>query len=324
MRFINLYFVSLLFIFSSSICAQSKKTLAVLEMDAEGISASEVRIISDRLRTALVKTGHFIVLERDKMNSVLQEQGFQQGGCVSDECVVEMGKLIGTQLMVAGSIGKIGQLYTFNVRIIDVESGRVLRTAIDDCRCPIEDVLTSSTDKIAQLLIGNESAIEQKELKKAAQNSRFYFSPFLGYGSEDSEKLGVGGKFGYQTSEGFLLGTEVIFHLGTDESTEVTNYAGNTFILGEFGYIFRFKKFSLLTSLVAGYYNFYEEYYDPLDFENAYDIEESGMCGGINLGAEYHISNAIAIGIDLKLINGFEGDGDGSIAVPYATFNFFF
>ena len=42
------------------------------------------------------------------MEDILKEQGFQQTGCTSDECVVEVGKIIGVQQMVGGSISKVG------------------------------------------------------------------------------------------------------------------------------------------------------------------------------------------------------------------------
>ena len=133
---------------------QNKITVAVLEHDAAGVSQAEAEIISDRLRTELFKTEKFTVLERDKMNEILSEMGFQQSGCTSDECVVEIGKLVGVRIMFAGKIGKIGNMYTINSRMIDVETGKVLRIAVDDCKCPIEDVLTKSVTKIANILSG--------------------------------------------------------------------------------------------------------------------------------------------------------------------------
>jgi curli biogenesis system outer membrane secretion channel CsgG len=49
--------------------------------------------MTDRLRNELVNSGAFTVIERSKMDEILQEQGLQQTGCTSDECAVEIGKL---------------------------------------------------------------------------------------------------------------------------------------------------------------------------------------------------------------------------------------
>ena len=149
-------------LFCEVIYCQGKISLAVLELDAKGISISDASIITDRLRAELFKTNKFIVLEREKVEEILSEQGFQLSGCTSDECIVEVGKLIGVQQIVAGKIGKIGNLFTMTVRIVDIETGKVLKVATDDCRCPIETVLTKSVSKIAQIL----SVEDYKEYEK--------------------------------------------------------------------------------------------------------------------------------------------------------------
>ena len=53
-------------------------TIAVLDFDGDGVSQSETRTLTNRLRDEMFKTGVYIVLERGKMDEVLKEQGFQQ------------------------------------------------------------------------------------------------------------------------------------------------------------------------------------------------------------------------------------------------------
>jgi hypothetical protein len=96
------------------------------------------------------------------MEEILTEQGFQHSGCTSDECIIEIGKLIGVRLMVAGRVGKLGKLYTLILRMIDVQNGKVIRTATDDCECPIENVLTESVAKVANILAGRNQDDAQK------------------------------------------------------------------------------------------------------------------------------------------------------------------
>lgn len=106
---------------------QQKKTIAVLNMQAKaGISQAGAGTLSDRLRSELVNLGVFTVLERGEMNAILVEQGFNQTGCTSSECAIEAGRLLGVQHMVAGDVGKIGNLLTFDVRVFDVETGKIL------------------------------------------------------------------------------------------------------------------------------------------------------------------------------------------------------
>ena len=131
---------------------QAVKRIAVLELQGQGVSEAEARTLTDRLRSRLVNTKAFYVLEREQMDEVLNEQGFQQSGCVSDECLVEIGRLVGVEQMVGGSIGKIGQTYTLDLRIIDVTSGRILKTVSDDYRGDADGllaVLESAAQEIA-------------------------------------------------------------------------------------------------------------------------------------------------------------------------------
>lgn len=146
----------LFFLFPITVFSQSLNTIAVLELDPVGISKNETKIISSRLRIDLFNTNFFTVLEREKMEDILTEQGFQLSGCTSDECVLEAGQLLGVKKIVAGSIGKVGNLFTISIRLIDVETGEVIKTATEDCLCGIEDVLTKSVKNVAQILSGKK------------------------------------------------------------------------------------------------------------------------------------------------------------------------
>lgn len=141
----------------SSLAIGQKLNIAILQFDAANIPDAEVRILTDRLSTELINIGTFNVVERSIMEEVLQEQGFQQSGCTSNECVVEVGKLVGVEQMVTGSMGKIGSIYTISARLIDVETGRVLSQKSIDCPCPIETLLMSTMKDLATGLASDDA-----------------------------------------------------------------------------------------------------------------------------------------------------------------------
>ena len=128
--------------------------VGVLDLLSENVPGAELRILSDRLRLELFNSGRLQVIERQRMEDVLAEQGFQQSGCVATECVVDLGQLIGVRFMVAGSIGRVGAVYTLAVRMIDVETGAVERVASRDCVCPLEEMLTRVIGEAAGELAG--------------------------------------------------------------------------------------------------------------------------------------------------------------------------
>ena len=128
-------------------------TIAVLDFEGKGVSQSETSTLTDRLRDEMFKTGVYIVLERGKMDEVLKEQGFQQTGCVTSECAVEVGNMLGVQQMIGGSIGKVGNIYTVSARVIDVQTGEVLKSTNHDHIGDIGQLLLKGMKTVVQQLI---------------------------------------------------------------------------------------------------------------------------------------------------------------------------
>jgi TolB-like protein len=149
-------------VFTCMLSGQNKPSIAILELDASGISKTDASVLSDRLQSELITTQKFVVMERTKVSEILAEQGFQASGCTSTDCAVEVGKLVGVEQMVAGNIGKIGEIYTINARLISVRTGEVLKTAIVDRRCSIEVVLTQCMKEAAQQLAGDREPVQRE------------------------------------------------------------------------------------------------------------------------------------------------------------------
>jgi len=106
--------------------AGQKLNVAIADLAAQGVSASDAAVMADILRSEMVKTGQFNVIEKQNMDKVLAEHAFQQTGCTSEECAVKLGKLLNVQRMAVGSFGKLLDSYFLNVRVVDVETGAVI------------------------------------------------------------------------------------------------------------------------------------------------------------------------------------------------------
>ncbi len=129
---------------------QDRVLTGVLELDNNNVDAGEARAIAERLRLYLSREEMFDVLERSRMESILNEQGFQlSGACDTEECIVQIGTMLGAQKMVAGSVSRVGTLYTLQVRIIDIGTGRIEETAFYDVD-GIEQVLQTATQNCAK------------------------------------------------------------------------------------------------------------------------------------------------------------------------------
>lgn len=163
-------FLLLLLFYNSCVLAQdSKINIAVLDLDATNIKQDDAKFLSDRLRVELFETGAFNVLERDKMNVILHEQGFQMSGCTSLECAVEAGQLLNVKQMVAGSIGRIGNVYSITLRLIDVKTGSIVNTAKHDYQGELSEMLTGVIPEIARELSPQRKS---KPKKVVTQNEK--------------------------------------------------------------------------------------------------------------------------------------------------------
>ena len=144
-----LYKITPLFVFlffsTSSVGAQvaeGKQTVALLEFEGRGISQLEAKTLTDRLMSEMVNTDAVIMVERNQMDEILNEQGFQQSGCTSSECAAEVGALLGVQNMVSGSFGKLGNSYTIDAKMFSVETGATIRTVSKTYKGPVDNLLT--------------------------------------------------------------------------------------------------------------------------------------------------------------------------------------
>lgn len=151
----------LLAFFLPSIFAQQKKTqVAVLEFQTTGgLEKNEVSTLTNRFRNMLVQTKTFDVVEREKMNDILKTQDFNiSDACNTSECAVQVGQLLGVEAMIAGDIGKIGNLYTIDLRIIDVATGKIIRSETADHKGDIEGLL-GAMGTIANAFAGVEAVV---------------------------------------------------------------------------------------------------------------------------------------------------------------------
>ncbi|MRR09763.1 hypothetical protein EG831_06770 [bacterium] len=88
-----------------------KKRLAVMDFeDKTGHGGWHIGSgMADMLTTALVKSGKFMVIERQQLEKVMKEQALGQTGAVTAQSAAQVGKLLGVELMVMGSVNEFGE-----------------------------------------------------------------------------------------------------------------------------------------------------------------------------------------------------------------------
>lgn len=159
--------------YSNEPAEQKIPTIAVNNLEAQGITENEAATLSDVLRNKLINTGKYQVMERGEMETILKEQAFQQSGACSEAaCIVEMGQVLGIEQVLAGSIGKVGRAYSISARVISVQSGEIIKSVSHHFTGPIEDLLTSEMDIVVQKMVGEQTVFKDKGTLKRKRDKK--------------------------------------------------------------------------------------------------------------------------------------------------------
>ena len=97
---------------------------AVLKIEARSNDLAEQ--ITDSLSTRIVNQNYLTVVERGRALRALEaEQTYQMSGNVSDQTAASVGKQLGAELIITGSMTPRGDFYAMNIRVIHVETARI-------------------------------------------------------------------------------------------------------------------------------------------------------------------------------------------------------
>jgi curli biogenesis system outer membrane secretion channel CsgG len=80
----------------------------------------------DTLTVMFTNAGKYDMVERARIDQIIQEQNFQMTGIVSDETAVSIGKFLGAQVIIIGDISGSGNTRRLVFRALDVETGKIL------------------------------------------------------------------------------------------------------------------------------------------------------------------------------------------------------
>ena len=144
---------------ASSRSVPSLPLVAVMPLDTQGVSGSEASLIADAVASRLLASGTCNVMERTQMDQILREQAFQQSGaCDNNGCSVEMGKVLSVDRVLVGSVGRIGDSWALNLRLVRVETGEVIRSASGRKKGRIADAQQALVEQVVGELTGTRAS----------------------------------------------------------------------------------------------------------------------------------------------------------------------
>ena len=133
--------------------SQGKARIAVLPFRQLGANQSVLsEYVAEQLTTDLVNIGGLDIVERSEIDKVVGELKFDESGAVDPATAKEVGRLVGADAIVIGTIADLRTHIGINCRMIDAQTGKIFAAAStsivkdDDVRAAIGD--SSSTSDV--------------------------------------------------------------------------------------------------------------------------------------------------------------------------------
>lgn len=118
---------------ATKMSAKQKTTIAVVEFtDLQGNATDLGRFLAEELVTRLGDLEKFKVIERQLLTKIIAEQKLSLTGVVDPSSAKQLGKILGVDAIVAGSVTNLAQSVRVNARLISTETGEVFATASAD------------------------------------------------------------------------------------------------------------------------------------------------------------------------------------------------
>lgn len=165
--------ILVLLLFLSYLSYSQEEVIDVVVMDLFGQNVTEKSLndLTNVLERELAKTGRFNVADRMKINPILEEYGVGKKECTTVPWLVRIGKKLGVDKVVTGSVVDRGTVITVHVRTINVAMQEIDKSATEVCRnCSIDVIFLKKIKHVARVLAGLEENVH-------VDDSLFYFSP---------------------------------------------------------------------------------------------------------------------------------------------------
>jgi TolB-like protein len=152
--------------------ATSRATVTVLYFDNDTGDASLAYLgkgLADMMITDLSAVASIQVVERDKLEALLKELKLQRSKYFDPRTAQQIGKGVGARFAVAGSFTSLAPVMRIDVRVIEIASGRVVKTSRAIGKK--DQFFELQTQLVAQLVDGLSAALGGADLGRAKQSA---------------------------------------------------------------------------------------------------------------------------------------------------------
>lgn len=272
---------------SALVQAQSKKEkLTVISIDAHQMPMDQASL-TNMLRLEIERLGIYNVTDRYEVQQFMDEKHVVLDKCFSKTCLVEVGKMLGSDKMFSGSIEMLGKNIAVSYRLTDVATGELSLVYVHDFLNIPEEIQNMIKLSVADMFKQNFDMNLMKKLSKENQLENTINSPkspimrldgprmgFVGYTGDLQQRVTApknqGGfdcypvmfQFGYQFEKRYLNegNAQALFEFipmitGLDQARFIPSFAVLNGIRSNVsGWEFAFGPSFNITKMSKGYY----------------------------------------------------------------------
>jgi hypothetical protein len=178
------------------------------------------KYLIDELTAHIVNSGSFVVVERNNLEALQKELNFQMSGEVSDETAVSIGRKLGAQSIISGSVEPLGDAYRLHIQATEVESAAIQgmqNTLV------MQDAVFAALSGRKRSLTGGRGGDGQSDDSWKYRRLHFGLRPgaslhfyntdggaYDGCSAEQSVSADIAVQMAYQFSQRFSLQTELV------------------------------------------------------------------------------------------------------------------
>ncbi|MBN1960034.1 MAG: hypothetical protein JW841_03745 [Deltaproteobacteria bacterium] len=122
---------------------------AVLPFDEAGETTKQKQLgllVSSELTTLLVRDHGIMLVERTQLNRIIDELALGQSGLFDKEQSVEVGKIVGAEGLIIGTVSEVGDYYAVDARVVNVADAKVAHTT--KVNLPAADLVALSSEAV--------------------------------------------------------------------------------------------------------------------------------------------------------------------------------
>ncbi|HNZ37921.1 MAG TPA: CsgG/HfaB family protein [Candidatus Latescibacteria bacterium] len=114
-------------------------------LECPGMDSVRSGTLTEKLRVELDQAGGFRVMERDRLDAIMAEQGRWLSGCFTNTCASNIGDLAGADYVIVGRVAQVEDMYSVTLRIVETATSETVGSAAIECSpCTFSAVMRES------------------------------------------------------------------------------------------------------------------------------------------------------------------------------------